>query len=121
MCSSDLCTYLLFVLGDIAMGMLFIALFEKSLLSNQKFLLGGIVAGVLAIAAIVIEGVHFMMIGFSIIPFVVASLFAVASIVAILMVKQSKIDEKTAAYIMVACMIIAVAIARYSFYAASAI
>lgn len=122
-------TFLLFVFGDLAMG------------AALAFLLGGVLSGkdekeaddaskqttfanvrialgALALVSFVAEAVHFSSIGLSFVPFAVSAVIAAVGIGAILAARMGKLTGKVAAWAEFVCLFVAVAVARYAFYAA---
>ena len=114
-------TYLLFFLGDIAMGALFLALFQTELMKDAKYLKIALILAALGTISFAIEGIYLMTAGESIVPFIIATVLGAASIAAILAFKKEKLTQQNTIYAMFICMFIAVAIARYFFYVAGAI
>lgn len=111
-------TFLLYVFGNLAMGAAFVAVFENGLAKEGAFFATSAVLSALAAVAFVLEGVHFSGVGLSAVPFIVAAVLAVAGIVFQYLAKSGKLASKTAVWVAFACLLVAVAIARYSFYAA---
>lgn len=111
-------TFLLYLLGDAAMGVALLAVFQEDLVAKRPYGITVAASGILAALAFVLEAAHFAGVGLSMIPFVVAAVLAVAGAAVVLLAGKGKIPAKTAAWATFLCMLIAAVIARYSFYAA---
>lgn len=114
-------TFLLFILGNLAMGAALLTLFEPSLAKNGTYLITAAALGVLAIVAIALEAVHFAGVGANMILLAIGAVVVAAAAMLQSMAKSGKMAPKTAALVALACAFIGVALARYGFYAAYAL
>lgn len=111
-------TFLLYICGNLAMGAALLAVFDKALVQNGSYMMAAIVLAILAVVAMVLEAVHFMGVGADFALLAVGAVLEAAGAIVGFMVKSGKMDAKTGAIAMFACLFIGVAIARYGFYAA---
>lgn len=114
-------TFLLFVLGDLAMGAALIALFEPDFMKGGAYLTASAVLSVLAAVAVVLEAVHFASVGASMVLLVVGAVIVAVAAVLQFMAKSGKMSAATAAKAAFACAFVGIALARYGFYAACAL
>lgn len=114
-------TFLLFVLGDLAMGAALIALFESDFMKGGAYLTASAVLSVLAAVAVVLEAVHFASVGASMVLLVVGAVIVAVAAVLQFMAKSGKMSAATAAKAAFACAFVGIALARYGFYAACAL
>ena len=108
-------TFLLFILGDLAMGAALLALLESGLMKNGAYLTASAVLSVLAAVGVVLEAVHFASVGASMV------LLIIGAVVLQFMAKSGKMSTATAAKVAFACAFVGIALARYGFYAACAL
>ncbi len=113
-------TFLLFILGDFAMGAALLALLESDLMKNDTYLTASAVLSVLAAVGVVLETVHFASVGASMVLIIGAVVVAVAAVPQF-MAKSGKMSTATAAKVAFACAFVGIALARYGFYAACAL
>ncbi len=111
-------TFLLFIAGDLAMGIALLALFEAGLAENGAYLTSGAVLSVLAVAGIALEAVHFAGVGANIVLLVVGAVVVAVAAILQFMAKSGKMPAATAAKVAFACALVGIALARYGFYAA---
>lgn len=111
-------TFLLYFFGDLAMGFALLAVFENGLFDNKAYWGAALAFDVLAIIAFVLEIGHFASVGSDFALFIVAAIVAAAGAAAFLLLRNGKMGKKNIAWIVFACMFVAVAVARYGFYAA---
>ena len=111
-------TFLLYFLGDLAMGAALLAGFESSLLSNKAYFAAAVVLDVLAVVAFALEIAHFASAGCDFALFVVGVVAALVGIVVLLLQKTGRVSAKMATWLVFACLFVAVAVARYGFYSA---
>ena len=97
-------TFPLYVFGNLAMGAALLAVFENGLLERGGFFAALAALAALALAAFVLEAVHFA-----------------GAIVLAYLTKQGKLALRVGAWATFACLLAAVACARYCFYAACAL
>lgn len=123
---SSFATFPFFILGDIAMGVTMVALFdylvakdcEDRLGKSSNFLLAEAVSALVAALAIAVEGFQFSGAGLSVVPFVVAAVVALAAAGIAFAARMGKVSDQISAWGCFAALFVAVAIARYAFYAA---
>lgn len=123
---ASVATFPFFILGDLAMGVAAVALFDfllskgsdDALCASPKFLLVEAVLAAVAVVVLVVEGCRFASVGLSIAPFAVSAVIAAASAAVALAARMGKVSGKVAAWACFVCLFVAVAIARYAFYAA---
>ena len=72
-------TFLLFILGNLAMGAALLTLFEPSLAKNGTYLITAAALGVLAIVAIALEAVHFAGVGANMILLAIGAVVVAAA------------------------------------------
>ncbi len=111
-------TFPLYVFGNLAMGAALLAVFENGLLERGGFFAALAALAALALAAFVLEAVHFAGVGADMVPFVVAAVLAAVAIVLAYLTRQGKLALRAGAWATFACLLAAVACARYCFYAA---
>lgn len=111
-------TFLLYVVGDLAMGAALVPLFEQKLFENKGYVTCALVLDVLAAVVFVLEIVHFVGVGADFVLFIVGAVLALVGAVILWMAKSGKMAKNTAAWAVFVCMLVAVAVARYGFYAA---
>lgn len=112
-------TLALFVAGDLAMGAALFALFDGGLYRKGAFALASSVLSVLAAVGMVAVAARFAGLGHGMEPFVVGTVLAVAGAACALLAWRGKLSGKAAAPVVLACLFVGVAVARYAFYAAS--
>lgn len=113
---TDWSTFPLFVVGGLATGAAALPLFDKSLSQKKPFVLTVVVLNALFACTALLLGMHFSSLGMDMVPFIVAGAIAVgAAVVAYLSINK---PEANYALIVCALTLIAVAVARYAFYAA---
>lgn len=123
---SSFATFPFFILGDIAMGVTMVALFdylvakdcEDRLGKSSNFLLAEAVSALVAALAIAVESFQFSGAGLSVVPFVVAAVVALAAAGIAFAARMGKVSDQISAWGCFAALFVAVAIARYAFYAA---
>lgn len=111
-------TFLLFILGDLAMGAALLALFEPDLAMNGTYLTAAIALSALAAVSVVLDAVHFAGVGAGVVLLIVGAVVVAAAAVLQFMAKSGKMAADTAAKAAFACAFVGVALARYGFYAA---
>lgn len=129
-------TFPLFVLGDLAMGAAAAAVLDRmmrdrratggnaevpTLAAHGVFNKVELALAVLAAAAFVAEAVLFAGLGLSAVPFAVAAVLAVAGAGVSIAARKGALPEGAAVWLAFACLFVAVAVARYAFYAAYAL
>ena len=108
-----------FVVADLAMGADFYLAFNPAALEEKTLSVYTIAACALAAVCVIAVGAHFAGLGYSVAPFAVGTvLLAVACALAAVARKGGK---AWAAWAILACTVVGVAVARYAFYAASVI
>ncbi len=110
-------TFPLFRVGDLAMGAAFCALFERGLYEKTAFAAGTAVLGLLTCCAAVAEAVRFAGLGLGAAPFVVGAGAALAGAVCAALAGKGKLPAKAAGALVFACLLAAVVVSRYAFYA----
>lgn len=108
-----------FVMGDLAMGADWYALFRSDALSEKTCRIYAAVAMALSAVCVATMGAHFAALGYSVIPFAVGTV--AAAVAAALALLGGKSNGKAFAWCACACVIIGVAVARYAFYIGSII
>ena len=93
-------TFLLFILGNLAMGAALLTLFEPSLAKNGTYLITAAALGVLAIVAIALEAVHFAGVGANMILLAIGAVVVAAAAMLQSMAKSGKMAPKTAALVL---------------------
>lgn len=106
----------LFVVGDLALGALFIAALDQTAGQNKTLVTTAAVLGALLAITIIGNAVVFQGCGLSPVPFAIAALVA-AAVAVYLMTSWEKAGSGMRWALFVA-LLIAVAVARYAFYAA---
>ena len=106
----------LFVVGDLAMGALFIAALDENAARNRTLVTAGAVLAALLAVTLVGNAVVFQGCGLSPIPFAVAAVVA-AAIAAYLFTNWGKAGSSMR-WGLFAALFVAIVIARYAFYAA---
>ena len=114
-------TFLLFILGDLAMGAALLALLESDLMKNGTYLAASAVLSVLAAVGVVLETVHFASVGASMVLLIIGAVVVAVAAVLQFMAKSGKMSTATAAKVAFACAFVGIALARYGFYAACAL
>ena len=114
-------TFLLFILGDLAMGAALLALLEFDLMKNGAYLTASAVLSVLAAVGVVLETVHFASVGASMVLLIIGAVVVAVAAVLQFMAKSGKMSTATAAKVAFACAFVGIALARYGFYAACAL
>lgn len=115
---TTIATIPLFLVGDLAMGLAFYALFDKDFCKEKKYLIATAVVEALFLVTLIAEGVHFAGAGFSAIPFAIAAIIGPIGACALAYVDQRKPESKLAAGVFILALI-GVCIARYTFYTGS--
>lgn len=114
-------TFLLFILGDFAMGAALLALLESDLMKDGTYLTVSAVLSVLAAVGVVLETVHFASVGASMVLLIIGAVVVAVAAVLQFMAKSGKMSAATAAKVVFACAFVGIALARYGFYAACAL
>jgi DMSO reductase anchor subunit len=109
-------TYLMFVVGDLALGALFIAALDEKAGQNKTLVTTAAVLGALLAVTVIGNAVVFQGCGLSPVPFAIAALVA-AAVAVYLFTSWEKAGSGMRWAVFVA-LLVAVAIARYAFYAA---
>lgn len=109
-------TFPVFPLADLAMGAALLAVFEDGLLGKPAFRTAAGALSVIAAAAFALEAAHFANVGSDMTLLAVGAVVAVVG--AAVEFASAKMPARTAAVASCACLVVAVAIARYGFYAA---
>lgn len=106
----------LFVVGDLAMGALFIAALDEDAAQNKALVTAGAVLAVLLAVTLVGNAVVFQGCGLSPVPFAIAAVIA-AAVAVYLFTSWSKAGSSMR-WGLFAALFVAIVIARYAFYAA---
>lgn len=106
----------LFVVGDLAMGALFIAALDEAAAGKKALVTTAAVLGVLLVLTLVGNAVVFQGCGISPIPFAIAAI--AAAVVAVYLFTSWEKAGSGMRWGLFALMLVAVVIARYAFYAA---
>lgn len=107
-------TMLLFVVGGLSAGVLALPLFDAEIARNSTFAIVAAILNVLFACTAIATGVHFMSIGFAIVPFVLAAAAAIAAAVVAWLAKDRQgITFPALAFLLA---VAAVVVARYAFY-----
>lgn len=114
-------TFFVFVLGDIALGMLLLPLFKGELLEDGAFSITALAAYVLAAVAFAIEASHFSAIGSGIGLLVAGAVLVAIAICPLFMARSGRLPAKTASWVIAVVALVGVVLARYGFYAAYAL
>ena len=114
-------TFLLFILGDLAMGAALLALLESDLAKNGAYLTASAILSALAAVGVVLETVHFASVGASMVLLIIGAVVVAVAAVLQFMAKSGKMSTATAAKVAFACAFVGIALARYGFYAACAL
>lgn len=109
-------TMLLYVVGGLSAGALFLPLFDSEIARNNTFAICAAVLNVLFACTAVATGAHFASAGFSILPFICAAVLAVAAAVVAWLAKGR--EGITFPALAFALAFAAVIVARYAFYMA---
>ncbi len=107
----------LFALGDLAMGFALWALFSEGAYTRATFWLATVFVEVLAAVAFALAAIHFVSVGLSPAPFVVAIVIAPVFVIVLAAMARTRegIILPAAAF---ACAFVGVCVARWAFYAA---
>ncbi|WP_140396501.1 dimethyl sulfoxide reductase anchor subunit [Gordonibacter sp. An230] len=111
-------TFPLYFFGNLAMGAALVAVFENGLMGKGGFFVALVALAALALVAFALEAVHFAGVGADMALFVIAAALAAVAIVLVYLTKQGKLVLRAGAWATFACLLAAVACARYCFYAA---
>lgn len=114
-------TFLLFILGDLAMGAALLALLESDLMKSGTYLTASAALSALAAVAVVLEAVHFASVGASMVLLAVGAVVVAVAAVLQFMTRSGKMSAATAVKVAFACAFVGIALARYGFYAACAL
>ncbi len=111
-------TFAFYVFGDLAMGAALLALIDRELLGRGSYAIAAPTLSVLAAVACALEAAHFASADADAVLLIVGAVLAVAGTAAAVAAKSGKMPAKTVAPVAFACLFVAVAVARYGFYAA---
>lgn len=114
-------TVLLFVVGDLAMGAALLAVFDGELPKKNAFAIALGVLGIVAAVVFAAEAAHFSGVGADIAAVIAGAVIAAVGGVLAFVAKSGKIGVRVGAWIVLACMLVGVACARWGFYAACAL
>lgn len=115
-------TPLMFLAGDVAMGITLFGLFRMDLYGKKSFANSVFAIEAVLAVTLVAGAVQFGSTGSSVVPFVVGIIVAPAlSAFVTFFTKSGKLSERSGSILVFACTLIGVSIARYAFYAASII
>lgn len=112
-------TWPLYLVGDLAMGAALLAVFRNGLAAKPAFGWAAVVLDVLFAATAAVEASAFSGLGQDAALFVAAIVLSLAGAVVALLGVKSKLDARAASVLACVAMVLAVAAARYCFYAAS--
>lgn len=108
----------LYIFGDLAMGAALCTLFANEERGHRLVLVASVLSALAAISFVAV-GVHFNANGLGIAPFIVAAVLAIVAAILQLVVYMRKMPRKVGLGTAFVLIIVAVAVARYAFYAAS--
>ncbi len=111
-------TFLLYIVGDLAMGAALLAFFEAGLEKDGTYLMTSAVLSVVAAVSVVLEAVHFAGVGADMILLAVGAVVVAVAAVLQFVAKSGKMSAATATKAVFACVFVGIALARYGFYAA---
>lgn len=111
-------TFPVYVLGDLAMGAALVMVLRADVAENAGFVWASLALAVAAAVSFALEAAHFASVGADATLLIVGAVIAVASGAVLLAVKYGKLAAKTGSWVAFACLFVAVALARYGFYAA---
>lgn len=115
---TSVATIPLFLVGDLAMGLAFWALFFKEASKDRVYVALTFVIEALLLVTLCALAVHFSGVGYSPIPFIVAAVIAPIGASLVVYLDSRKTESKYVVFAFVLA-VIGVAVARYAFYAAS--
>lgn len=111
-------TFAFYVLGDLAMGAALLALVDRGIADTRSYAVAVPALSALAAVACALEAAHFASVGADPVLLIVGTVLAAVGAAAAIAAMSGKMPGKTAAPAVFACLFIAVAVARYGFYAA---
>jgi anaerobic dimethyl sulfoxide reductase subunit C (anchor subunit) len=112
-------TFPLFLVGDLAMGAVLYATFNKDLYRKKAFVITNIVIEVLLAATFIALAVQFKEAMIGILPVVVALVIAPVAVISLsVLTQKDKMSLSLTSWIALSCVGAGIVIARYAFYAA---
>lgn len=109
-------TFPLFIIGDLAIGAALMALFDSKFYQENVKRTSALILSVLFVLSAVFDVLHYIAIGKDVVGFIVGGVLGIVS--AVLMYVSKKHDNRAVVIAIFVCMLLAVAFARYTFYAA---
>ena len=116
---ADLSTFPLFIVGDLAMGFALYAVFNVDKRTEAPYAGASTAIDALLAATLVAVGVNFGTAGHDALAFYAGAVLAAVAAVADFLACKGKLAPATASWVALALSVVAVAVARYAFYAIS--